>query len=241
VQKPGLETRGYKPKPGERSQTRDQYNTDPKNAQGSMGRLSKLLGEDTMRQIGGRLSQQQLESFIKELGVAGTKQAVSRFGPEAMSRYGASFFRTHQGVTANTMRHLLNNDGIKQGEIKGCHDKGLFLSEIAKWGQIISQRTNPTDARIIQVTYKLFTRDAAGKVKQPPQLLSSSKVPEKTVIDGLIANSSYWRKIAELAIIRAIRNGTLDVKNADFSATAFNLKIRGFYRNGEVQTFWIEW
>jgi Domain of unknown function (DUF4157) len=232
----GLETQGNKPKPGERSQTREEYA-----AEQSQARLAKLLGEDTLRQIGGRLTREQIEAFIKDLGVDGTKQAVSKFGPDAMAKYGAAFFKNFKGVTNNTMQHLLQNDGIKGGEIKGCHDKSLFLSEISKWGKILSQERNPMDARVERYSYKLFIRNSAGKVEQPPQLLTGSKIPDKTVIDGLIANSSYWKNIGQLAIIRAIRNGTLDTANADFSASAFNLKIRGFYRNGEVQTFWIEW
>jgi hypothetical protein len=232
----GLETQGNKPKPGERSQTREEYT-----AEQSQARLGKLLGEDTIRQIGGRLTREQIEAFIKDLGVDGTKQVVSKFGPDAMAKYGAAFFKNFKGVTNNTMQHLIQNDGIKGGEIKGCHDKSLFLSEISKWGKILSREQNPIDARVERYSYKLFIRNSAGKVEQPPQLLTGSKVPDKTVIDGLIANSSYWRNIGQLAIIRAIRNGTLDTANADFSTSSFNLKIRGFYRNGEVQTFWIEW
>ena len=218
-----------------------------------MGRLSKLLGEDTMRQVGGRLSQQQLESFIKELGVAGTKQALSRFGPEAMAEYGAAFFKNFKGVTSNTMRHLIQKEGISGGEIKGCHDKATFLRELTSdslvtssgkphpLGQILSSETNPTNSQVIQYNYKFFMKNRAGKVIEPPTLSSSAKIPTKIVIDGLISNQTYWENVGRLAIIRAIRLKQLNLSSAKFYAEAFGLKIEGYIRNGEVHTFYITW
>jgi hypothetical protein len=253
AQKPGLETRGYKPKPGERSQTRDQYNADPKNAQGGMGRLSKLLGEETMRRIGGRLSQQQLEAFIKELGVAGTRQIVSKFGPEAMAEYGAAFFKSFRGVTSNTMRHLIQNDGIQSGAIKGCHDKAEFLHELTSptrvttagnptpLGQVLSITPHPSNPSISTYFYRIFARNGALTIIDPPQLLSGGTIPKKTVIDGLISKTNFWQNLARIAVEKAIRYKNYNASTKMFTVEYAGLTVQGYIRNGEVSTFYIVW
>jgi hypothetical protein len=244
----GLETRGYRPPAGQRTQTQQQYQ-----AQSSRTRLNNLLGSATVKQLKGKLTQSQIEAFIRELGIIETRKVAAKFGPKAMLNYGAVFFKNLKGVTNNTMHHLVTNAGIVDKAIKGCHDKSLFLNELtviqrptsttgktSVTGKILSTSAHPTDPRITRYTYKIYARDRTGKI-QDPSTLTGELEKDKTVIDGLIANQAFWQKMADLALTNAIRTTVYDPAFRDFLGYAGTLKISGFIENGEVSTFFVTW
>ena len=170
-----------------------------------------------------------------------------------IAEYGASLFKNFKGVTSNTMNHLMQKEGVSGGEIKGCHDNATFIRELTSnsqstssgmphpLGKILSTEKHPTNGQVIRYSYKLFVRESTGKIQEPPTLSTSTKIPTKTVMDGLAGNLTYWKNVGQLAIIRAIRLKQLNAGTAKFQVEAFGMTIEGFLRNGEAHTFYITW
>ena len=194
------------------------------------------LGQDTVTKIKSHLTPQEITEFVNDLGVAKVKELADRFGGDVMKHYGHAFFKSYQGVTQDTIDHLLKNDGIVKGEIKGCHDKATFLGELNGKGQVVNQVTMPGNSDVIKYDYKLYQKDKTLKIIQPPTL-STGKAKNKTVIDGLASNQSLWQSIGNQAVETAIKNKKLPVPGGRFEETINGMVIVGYLRNGKVNTF----
>ena len=194
------------------------------------------LGQNTVAKIKSHLTPQEITEFVDELGVARVKDLADKFGGDVMKHYGHAFFKSYQGVTQDTMNHLLKNDGIKKGEIKGCHDKATFLGELNGKGQFVNQVTMPSNSNVIKYDYKLYQKDKALNIIQPPTL-STGKAKTKTVIDGLASNQSLWQSIGNQAVETAIKNKKLVPGVGEFKETINGMTIFGYLRNGRVSTF----
>jgi hypothetical protein len=138
------------------------------------------------------------------------------------------------------MKHLLTNDGIVKGEIKGCHDKATFLSELTGQGEIVSQTPMSSNPDVVKYEYKLYQKDKAGKIIQPPTL-STGKPKLKTVMDGLASDPDKWKDIGNAAAEDAIKKKDFPTPTAgtEFTGVGNGTPIRGYYHHGkgEVTSF----
>ena len=194
------------------------------------------LGKDTVAKIKSHLTPQEITEFVDELGVAKVKELADKFGGDVMKHYGHAFFKSYQGVTQDTMNHLLKNDGIVKGVIKGCHDKATFLGELNGKGQIVNQTTMSGNSDVIKYSYKLYQKDKTLQIIQPPTL-SIGKAKNKTVIDGLASNQSLWQSIGNQAVETAIMSKKLALDGGQFKEIVNGITIVGYLRNGKVDTF----
>ena len=194
------------------------------------------LGQDTVTKIKSHLTPQEITEFVDELDVAKVKELADKFGGDVMKHYGHAFFKSYQGVTQDTMNHLLKNDGIVKGEIKGCHDKATFLGELNRKGQVVNQTNMPSNSNVLRYDYKLYQKDKALNIIQPPTL-STGRAKNKTVIDGLTSNQGLWQSIGNQAVETAIKNKSISVGGGLFEETINGMTIRGYLRNGKVDTF----
>ncbi len=192
-----------------------------------------------MRQLKPHLSPAEIDSFIRDLGVPKLQNYASRFGGAALKHYGSQFFASFKGVTSNTMNHLLKNDGVVAGGIKGCHDGATFLSELKAIGQIISTRVNPKNSKVVYYAYKLFIKDASGAIKQPPTLKSQAQ--DKTVIFDLAKNTNFWKSMFSTGVDKAIRGKVFDASSGQFTIEYVGFTMVGYIRNGEVTTIYFTW
>lgn len=194
----------------------------------------KDLGPDALKQIGTHLNPKELADFVKDLGIDKVKDLARKYGGDAMKHYGKAFFKSYQGVTQNTMNHLLVNHGIKKGEILGCHDKATFLTELTGIGRVVDHTPGPNGA--VRFAYKLFQKDQTGKIIFPHKL-STGKEKLKTVIDGLAADPAKWLAIGNAAADDAIRRKVFPAVGGWFSGVGLGVKIKGVFRPDEVDTF----
>ena len=141
------------------------------------------LGQNTVAKIKSHLTPQEITEFVDELGVAKVKDLADKFGGDVMKHYGHAFFKSYQGVTQNTIDHLLKNDGIVRGQIKGCHDADMFYDELVSKGigQIRSRTLHPINSDIFRYDYSLYKQDGKGGFVIPKQL--KNKVKAKTAIE----------------------------------------------------------
>ena len=89
-------------------------------------RLIDTLDSGTFTKLKADLTSKEISEFIKDLGPDKVKELADKFGGDVMKHYGHAFFKSYKGVTDDTMNHLLQNDGIVKGQIKGCHDADMF-------------------------------------------------------------------------------------------------------------------
>jgi hypothetical protein len=213
----------------------------------SMVEIRKLvseLGVDTLKKIGLHLSPAEIAEFVKELGEARVKDLAKRYGGEAMKHYGHAFFKTYKGATTKLRTHLLTNDGIKGGEIKGCHDQATFLDELVTKGngQIVGSTVHPARADVVKHEYKLFRKKADGSFELDAagqKVLSTGKAKIKTTIDNLTGTIADWLKIADDAADEAIKGMRLPAAGGQFTETVGGLSIGGFVRGGEIDTIFV--
>ena len=208
----------------------------PNNITPKQQKALNSLGQDTVAKIKSHLTPQEITEFVDELGVAKVKELADKFGGDVMKHYGHAFFKSYQGVTQDTMNHLLKNDGIVKGVIKGCHDKATFLGELNGKGQIVNQTTMTGNSDVIKYSYKLYQKDKTLQIIQPPTL-SIGKAKNKTVIDGLASNQSLWQSIGNQAVETAIMSKKLALDGGQFKEIVNGITIVGYLRNGKVDTF----
>jgi hypothetical protein len=124
------------------------------------------LGPKTFEKLANRLTPDELKAFSDKLGSAKLKTVADKFGPDVLQQYGPDFFEQYKGVTADTNSHLLSNDGIVDGQVKGCHDDALFSQELVGNGngQIISTTPSGIDPDVVRYEYKLFKRGSDGRI-----------------------------------------------------------------------------
>jgi len=179
--------------------------------------------------------------FLSKIAPARVKQIAATYGGDAMQHYGADFFRDYKGVTRDTMSHLLQAGQIRQGEIVGCHDDALFLQTLRHNGQILRTEVDPKNADFIRYEYKLYLRDSAGNVVQPPTLSTSVRVLNKTVIRGLATDLAKWEVAGNEAADNAIRAKRLLTGGAFRGLSKDGTTLEMIYRPDHVQTFYPVW
>ena len=197
------------------------------------------LGQNTVTKIKSHLTPQEITEFVDELGVAKVKELADKFGGDVMKHYGHAFFKSYQGVTQDTMNHLLKNDGIVKGQIKRCHDADMFYDELVTTGigQITNRTPHPTNPDIFRYDYSLYKKDGKGGFVTPKQL--KNQVEAKTVIKGLIANKNHWQEIGNEALDNAIKQKAFPIADGKIIATASNgTVIEAWYRSGSIQTIY---
>ncbi|MEH1821099.1 MAG: hypothetical protein V7L31_18800 [Nostoc sp.] len=199
-------------------------------------KLVEDLTPDIVNKLLKDLTPSEIQDFVSKLGSEKLKLLTEKFGGEVLKHYGSDFFKDYKGVTQDTINHLLQNDGIVKGEIKGCHDKATFLNELNGKGEVVSEIPDPSNPDVIRYEYKLYQKDAAGKIKQPPTL-STGKAKLKTVIQDLAANPDKWKEIGNEAADDSIKRKAFPASGGAFEGTGKNIKIRGFYRPNQVDTF----
>ncbi len=212
--------------------------------------LRKLKPDEVVQlvnEIGPKNSQRLLPDFLSKLGVTKVEQIFQAYGGDAMrhygtmQHYGADFFRDYKGVTRDTINHLLQPGQIRHGEIVGCHDDALFLQTLRNNGQILRTEVDPKNADFIRYEYKLYLRDSAGNVVQPPQLSTSIHTPEKTVIRGLTSNPARWEVAGNEAADAAIRTKNLVIGKAFPGVAKDGTALEMIYRPDHIQTFYPDW
>ena len=197
------------------------------------------LGQNTVTKIKSHLTPQEITEFVDELGVARVKELADKFGGDVMKHYGHAFFKTYQGVTQNTISHLLKNDGIVKGQIKGCHDAGIFYNELVTKGvgAITNKTPHPTNPNIIRYDYSLYKKNKDGSFVTPKQL--KNKVEAKTVIKGLISNQNHWKEIGNEALDNAIKQKSFPVSDGKVIGTASDGTVmEAWYRGGSIHTIY---
>ncbi|WP_256875013.1 hypothetical protein [Nostoc sp. C052] len=199
-------------------------------------KLVEDLTPDIVNKLLKDLTPSEIQDFVSKLGSEKLKLLTEKYGSEALKHYGSDFFKDYKGVTQDTINHLLQNDGIVKGEIKGCHDKTTFLNELNGKGEVVSEIPDPSNPDVIRYEYKLYQKDAAGKIKQPPTL-STGKAKLKTVIQDLAGNPDKWKEIGNAAADDSIKRKAFPASGGAFEGTGKNIKIRGFYRPNQVDTF----
>ena len=138
---------------------------------------------------------------------------------------------------------MLVNDGIKDGVVKGCHDKATFIDVLLTQhnGRLLgSPRTHPKRTDIVEFRYRLYARshgkviyDADGKPS-----LTHGKPRRKTTIDDLASHIDEWLAIGEAATTRSIRRLDLPQSGSGpFEEVVEGVSIRGYVRGGEIDTF----
>lgn len=172
--------------------------------------------------------------FVAELGEEATEGLLSRYGAKALEHYGLAFFRTWQGVTDATMKHLTTVDGVKRGKISGCHDEALFLATLegGEIGKVVSKKSSTVDSRITEVEYVLFQRDGTGKVIDPPKLRSGTP-HKKTLVQDLVGNAPTWRETIRDGLDDAIRRLALPAGREVFVQIS-GVPWSGYVDNGIV-------
>ncbi|MEH1830029.1 MAG: hypothetical protein V7L22_32625 [Nostoc sp.] len=199
-------------------------------------KLVEDLTPDIVNKLLKDLTPSEIQDFVSKLGSEKLKLLTEKYGGEVLKHYGSDFFKDYKGVTQDTINHLLQNDGIVKGEIKGCHDKATFLNELNGKGEVVSEIPDPSNPDVIRYEYKLYQKDAAGKIKQPPTL-STGKAKLKTVIQDLAGNPDKWKEIGNEAADDSIKRKAFPASGGAFEGTGKNIKIRGFYRPNQVDTF----
>jgi hypothetical protein len=198
--------------------------------------LVEQLGPDRVKNLLGDLTPTEIQEFVDRLGAPKVQDLADKFGGDAMKSYGVDFFEKYEGVTQDTMNHLLTNDGISGGEIKGCHDRATFMTEIAANGQVLSQTPHPSDPTVVKIEYKLYMRQS-GAVKQPPTF-GPGQPKLKTVIDGLAADTAKWQAMGDEAADSAIKAKTFPKTGGYFKGiTSGGLEIGGYYNAPGIATF----
>ena len=196
----------------------------------------KQIGVKGLKEIGTHLSPKEIGEWLAELGPDKMKHVAETYGGDAMKHYGQEFFKLHQGVTQDTMGHLLKNDGIVKGEIKGCHDQATFFSELSGKGEIVGQTPMPGNPDVVKYQYNLYKKDKAGKIIDP-HVLSSGKPKLKTTMKDLASNPNKWQDIGNAAIDDAIKKKTLPQAGGEFVGSGQGTSIRGYYRDGKITSF----
>jgi hypothetical protein len=158
-----------------------------------------------------------------------------------MKHYGPDFFAQYQGVTADTIAHLLKNDGIKGGEIKGCHDRATFLKELGGKGEVVNETPHPSNGDVARLEYKLYRRKSDGSLDLDiggNPVLSTGKAKLKTVIKDLGTNSGKWEQLATEAADNAIKAKQLPPSGGAFTSAANDGTSMGMaYRPPQIDTF----
>jgi hypothetical protein len=54
------------------------------------------------------------------------RELVERYGARPLRYYGVDFFKDYRGVTAATLDHLIDGEGIRGRAIIGCRDRTRF-------------------------------------------------------------------------------------------------------------------
>ncbi|MEB3294601.1 MAG: hypothetical protein VKJ24_15705, partial [Synechococcales bacterium] len=195
------------------------------------------LTPDTVNKLLKDLTPTEIQDFVNQLGSAEkVKILADKYGGEVLKHYGADFFKDYKGVTQDTINHLLKNEGVQKGEIKGCHDQATFLSELNGKGEVVSTTPDPANPDVVRYEYKLYQKDAKGKIEQPPTL-STGKPKLKTVIKDLASDPNKWQDIGNAAADDAIKSKTFPKDGGAFEGTGQGIRIRGFYRPNKVDTF----
>lgn len=185
----------------------------------------------------------EIDDFLLKVGSTKFKELLNKFNPDVLRYYGSLFFKQYKGTTQDTIEHLLRNDGIRRGEIKGCHDAMLFFDElvIQGRGQIITSTPHPSHPGIVNHEYKLFVRDRTGAIIPPPTL-KSGPPSIKTVLRDLASDADTWKALANEAADDAIRSKRFPRGGGRFEGrTASGLEIEGWYRGGPIETFYPIW
>ncbi|MFI5268913.1 MAG: hypothetical protein ACHQ7M_16170, partial [Chloroflexota bacterium] len=200
--------------------------------------LVEQLGPERVKKLLGDLTPTEVQEFVDRLGVQKVQELADKFGGDPMKFYGVDFFEQYQGVTQDTMNHLLTNDGIGGGQIKGCHDRATFMAELGPNGQVISETPHPSDPSVARIRYKLYMREN-GMVKQPPTP-GPGQPKVKTVIDGLGANPGKWQTIGNEAADAAIQAKTFPKGGGEFDGTSSGgMRIGGYYNSPQISTFFV--
>ncbi|MBW4448470.1 MAG: DUF4157 domain-containing protein [Spirirestis rafaelensis WJT71-NPBG6] len=203
-------------------------------------RANKLVDDltpDVVNKLLKDLTPSEIQDFVSQLSSSEkVKFLTEKYGSEALKHYGSDFFKNYEGVTQDTINHLLQNDGIVKGEIKGCHDQATFLNELNGKGEVVSEIPDPSNPDVVRYEYKLYQKDAAGKIKQPPTL-SIGKAKLKTVIKDLANNPDKWKDIGNAAADDAIKRKEFPKDGGSFEGNGKGINIRGFYRPNKVDTF----
>ena len=208
-----------------------------------LAELESKLGPEALAKLANGLGGREIQRFCDRLGGAKLKNLAQRFDGAVLEHYGVDFFEKYQGVTERTMEHLLKNDGIVKGEIKGCHDEAMFLQALLgkQNGEIIRRTPHPTEPGVTKIEYRLYRRHPEGYVAMPPTL-QSGKPEAKTVIRGLAEDPRKWQALANEALDGAIRRKEFPIAGSKFEVpTPGGLKIKGYIHDGIVDTFYVVW
>jgi hypothetical protein len=150
-----------------------------------------------------------------------------------------------KGATDDTIDHLLKNDGIKGGEIKGCHDADTFADELVTKGngEIVGSTPHPDRADIVRHEYRLYQRNSDGtfKLVGGRKVLSTSADPKvKTVIKDLAANKDLWKDLTNKAADDAIKRKALPGGGGAWQGSAGGaLELGGFFRDDVIKTMFL--
>ncbi|MEA2672666.1 MAG: hypothetical protein QOG45_2886 [Chloroflexota bacterium] len=197
--------------------------------------LVNQLGRETVDGLLRVMMPSEIRRFVDELGAPRMRDLVQRYSAQSMAYYGVEFFKEFRGVTDETMRHVVTGEGIRKGEILGCHDEGLFLTALQGQGQIISITRDFKHPNMTRYEYALYRRGPDRQVLQPPQL-RPGKPKRKTVIKDLDAGE--WKRVANEAADQAIRRRALRLDGRPFEApTAAGVMLKMYYRAPVIATF----
>ncbi len=108
-------------------------------------------------------------------------------------------------------------------------------------GQILRTEVDPKNADFIRYEYKLYLRDSAGNVVQPPTLSTSIHTPEKTVIRGLTSSPAKWEVAGNEAADAAIRTKNLVIGKGFPGVAKDGTALEMIYRPDHIQTFYPDW
>ena len=214
------------------------------NAVDDVADLEKLLKD---------MSAAEIDQFINDLKNADKFRIIAKkYVGQALTHYGAEFFKDFAGVDKGTIDHLSVIAGITQKKgITGCHDEAMFLAEMAKQpekvkappgsgrGPITSTAVHPADAAIKKFTYQMWAQDGKGNLASP--LVATNDVFYKTTIQGLASNPGTWQALANQAVEHSIN--TLNFPkgvDGNFTGIAGNgLKWFGWYRGKSIDTIFV--
>ena len=197
------------------------------------------LSADIIKKISPPLTPEEISEYIEALGIAKVKELAEKFGGDVMKHYGHTFFKSYKGATQDTINHLLKNDGIKKGAIKGCHDADTFLDELVTSGigNIRQATPHPSNSQIIRYEYSLYQKNPDGSFVKPKTLKDKPLV--KTVMKDLKSNQNYWQELANKAAEDAIKRKEFPISEGKFIGnTPDGISIEGWYRNNSIDTFY---
>ncbi|WP_163512627.1 hypothetical protein [Fodinicola acaciae] len=203
------------------------------------------LGADAANALLDHMSGAEVTNLLRQLGADRLRSLAAKFGGDVLKHYGPEFFTRYEGVTADTMSHLLTNDGIQKGKIKGCHDMATFQAVLNGRGQIVNTVAHPSVPGVVRYEYKLFKRNSDGSfvvdASGQPQL-KDGLASQKTVIDGLAADTDAWQDRFNHIADESIRSKNMpkEAAGGPFTGAAGGLDGSGYIREFLIKTIFVD-